>query len=346
MRVRYIVLLLALTVAAYLCFWPVRTPFRAFDANLATALPAHLAGDTRLDSLRRMATVGDGPEDIAVDSLGNVWTAIENGHVYVFERGALDWRPVTLTYGRPLGLAFSPDERWLYIADATQGLMRTDKLGHLERLIDTLQGEDLGLVDDLAVAPDGAVYFTSATRHWGVDEVTSAMLAHDRTGRLFRYVPATKRLTVVADSLAFANGVAVAADGTAVYVAETAAYRVLRIPIATDGATGTAERFAERLPGFPDGLNFDDRGRLWVSLVNPRSNTLDDLAGKPFLRELIYKLPADFKPKADYGTAIVALGSRGEIVDYLGASTDHPEPFLAITNAVWRGGHTLYRESG
>ncbi len=341
MRVRYIVLLLVLASLAYLGGWPVRTPFRAFDGRPAAPLPADLAADTRLDGLERMATVGDGPEDIAVDSLGNLYTGTANGHLYVFEVGALEWRPITVTYGRPLGLAFSPDERWLYVADATQGLMRTDKLGHLERLVDTFGGEDLGLVDDLAVAPDGTVYFTSATRHWGLDEVLAAVLAHDRTGRLFRYEPTTKRLTVVADSLAFANGVAVEPDGSAVYVAETSGYRVLRIPLADDGTAGPAERFAERLPGFPDGLNFDARGRLWVSLVNPRNATLDGIADQPFLREVVYKLPAGFKPKAEYDSEIIALDDGGRIVDRLGVSADLDEPFVGITNAVWRG-DTLY----
>ncbi len=341
MRVRYIVLLLLLATAGYLLLWPVRTPFRAFDPAAAAPLQARLADDTRLDGLRRMATVGDGPEDIAVDSLGNIYTGIGNGHLYVFEPGALDWRPITLTYGRPLGLAFSPDERWLYIADATQGLMRTDKAGHLERLIDTFGGTDLGLVNDLAIAPDGTIYFTSATRYWGLDEVLAAVLAHDRTGRLFKYVPKTKQLSLLADSLAFANGVAVSKDGRYVYVAETSGYCVLRIAIAADGTTGAPERFAERLPGFPDGLNFDDRGRLWVSLVSPRSASLDDLAQEPFLREVVYKLPQSFMPKSEYGTEIVALDERGRIVDRLSVSRGHEKPFAGITNAVWRG-DTLY----
>lgn len=341
MRVRYIVLLLSVASVAYLALWPVPSDFRAFDAEAAHALPAALQADTRLDSLRRMATVGDGPEDIAIDTRGNLYTGTANGHLWVFEPGAKDWRPITLTYGRPLGLAFSPDERWLYVADATQGLMVTDAAGHLERLVDTFAGEDLGLVDDLAVAPDGRVYFTSATRHWGLGEVEDAFLAHDRTGRLFRYNPKSRTLDLLADSLAFANGVAVAADGSAVYVAETAGYRVLRLPIAADGTVGAPERFAERLPGFPDGLNFDARGRLWVSLVGPRNELLDRLAGRPLLREAVYKLPEGFKPKAKYRSGLLALDKRGRTVDFLAGSEARREPFAGITNAVWRG-DTLY----
>lgn len=49
------------------------------------------------------------------------------------------------------------------------------------------------------------------------------------TGRLLRYDPASGRTDVLADGLWFANGVALAPDGSYVVVAETMRARLLRV---------------------------------------------------------------------------------------------------------------------
>ena len=345
MRVRYIVLYMAVATGLYLTMWPTPVDFAAFEAEASPALTGILAPNDKLAKLKILATAGDGPEDVAVDADGTLYTGVPDGHLLVLEPGAKVWRPITLTYGRPLGLAFDASYRWLYIADAERGLMRTDKLGHLERLIDTFAGEDLGLVDDLALAPDGSIYFTSATRHWGVGDVKAAILAHERSGRLFRYQPQSRQLSLVADSLSFPNGVAISPDGRWLYVAQTADYDVLRFELdSTATVRGEASRWATQLPGFPDGLNFDGRGRLWVSLVSPRNALLDRLGPWPALREVVWRLPEQFQPQADHLMMIVALDVEGNIIDSFGGHTGQKLPYAAITNAVWRG-DTLYLAS-
>ena len=345
MRVRHILLLLTAAALLYLFALPSARPFAAHPAPPPAPLPAALATDARLDGLRRFTTIDEGPEDIAVDAGGHLYTGTADGHLWTLppDNRTGDWRPITLTGGRPLGLAFGPADRWLYVADATRGLMRTDKEGHLERIVDEYAGRDLGLVDDLDVSPVGIVYFTSATTAFPLDDHEGAILSHDRTGRLYAYDTHAETLSVVLDSLAFPNGVAVAPDGSAVYVALTADYAVLRVPLDGDGAP-RAERFAERLPGFPDGLSFDDDGRLWVSLVAPRSSVLDALGEYPALRRALYRLPEGFKPRADESSSLLALDRRGQIVDHFGFSGEmsrRDKPYRSITNAVWRG-DTLY----
>ena len=339
MRVRYIIALLAVAALLYLSLWPTGRTFESFEVEPSLALPNTLPQNLPLDSLRDFGTVGEGPEDIAVDVAGKLYTGIADGHVMTFTPGEKTWRALTVTYGRPLGLAFSPDERWLYIADAEKGLMRTDKQGHLERLVDTLAGEDLGLVDDLAVAPDGRVYFTAATREFGVDEFREALLTHHGTGQLLRYDPKTQTLDVLLDGLQFANGVAIDAAGEYVYVAETGNYRVLRTPLNALRLPREPEVFVERLPGFPDGLSFDDQGQLWVAIVAPRSDLLDALGPHPSLREAIYRLPQRFKSGANQTVSLaLALDHDGNIADALRGSN---EAAPGITNLVWRG-DTVY----
>ncbi len=335
MRVRYIVSLLTLGALAYLLFWPTGLTFESFEVPEAPLAEGVLLQNTLLDSVRELATAGDGPEDVAIAADGSLYTGTADGHVLVLEPGAKDWRPITVTYGRPLGLAFDPTGRWLYVADGERGLMKTDREGHLERLVDTFDGEDLGLVDDLTVADDGTVYLTSATRDWGLDGTYGATLEHHGTGRVFRYRPRTKRLELLLDTLDFPNGLAVTPSGDALLIAETLTYRVLRYQL-TGPDSGEVSVFADNLPGFPDGLNYDERGQLWVSLPYPREGLLDALGPYPFWREVIYRTPSQFQPQGERKGYVLALDAEGRVVETL-----QGERFAGVTNAVWRG-DTVY----
>lgn len=333
MRVRYIVLLLFLGSLAYLLLWPTGMKFPNESFEQPPSFTGILSPNTALNDLATLGNVGEGPEDIAITTDGTVYTGVANGTLFKKSPTSTEWQAITVTYGRPLGLAFDPDEKWLYIADAINGLMRTDKAGHLERLIDTLNGEDLGLVDDLAVAKDGVVYFTTATTEWAWDESSDAILVANPTGKLLRYVVRTKQLDVLIDDLAFANGVALTPDGSAVLVAETGAYRIKKYGL-LGRDSGRVTTFAKNLPGFPDGLNYDDKGNLWVSLPSPRIPMGDKLSDKPFWREVVYKLPEQFKPQPIRYGFLIALNEDGQIVESLHGPDGK---FALLTNVVWRG---------
>ena len=344
MRVRHIIALLAVAALAYLLLWPTDFAPVAFAPAAPPAWEGALAVDDALTDVPTLGTVGEEPEDIAVDADGKLYTGLRDGHLMTFTPGAKDWFPLTVTYGRPLGLAFSPDDRWLYIADAVKGLMRCDKQGHLERLVDTLNGRDLGLVDDVAVAADGRVYFTTATTDYAWDDYETALLEHRGTGKLLRYDPQAKELTLLLDDLQFANGVAITPDQRAVLVAETGNYRILRY----DLARGEATPYADNLPGFPDGLNYDDGGLLWVSLPSRRNALLDRLGPHPFLRGIVDKLPPGLKPETERYGLTVALDRDGRAVESLHDPTGR---FAGVSNTVWRGdtaylGSILGREVG
>lgn len=340
MRVRYIVLLLVLGSLAYLLLWPTGLVFPSSKFAKAPSLTGVLLPNTELNDLATLGTVGDGPEDIAITADGTIYTGVANGTLFKKSPTDKDWQAITVTYGRPLGLAFDPAEKWLYICDAVNGLMRTDKAGHLERLIDTLNGEDLGLVDDLAVAEGGIVYFTTATTEWNWDESSDAILIANPTGKLMRYNVRTKKLDVLIDDMPFANGVALTPDGKAVLVAETGAYRIKRYGL-VGRDSGRVTTFAENLPGFPDGLNYDEEGQLWVSLPSPRIPIGDKLSNRPFWREVTYKLPEQFKPKPIRYGFLIALNADGQIVESLHGPDGK---YALMTNVIWKG-NTAYISS-
>jgi gluconolactonase len=160
------------------------------------------------------------------------------------------------TGGIPAGLAFDRDGS-LYVADEgddIHGVLRISE-GRAEILVNEYEGQPLNGANDLVFDRDGVLYFSDPWRS----------SAENPIGGFYRYFP-DGRLERIDSGLAFPNGVALSADGGAVYLAETYRNRILRYPIAANGAIGEREHFAD-LPGEhgPDGMAFDEAGNLYVA---------------------------------------------------------------------------------
>jgi gluconolactonase len=160
------------------------------------------------------------------------------------------------TGGIPAGLAFHRDGS-LYVADEgddIHGILRIAN-GEATILANAHEGEPLNGANDLVFDATGILYFSDPWR---------SSVEHP-VGGFYRLFPdgALERLD---DGLAFPNGVAISANGDAVYLAETGHNRILRYAIGADGAVGPREEFA-LLPGGegPDGMAFDQTGNLYVA---------------------------------------------------------------------------------
>ena len=163
------------------------------------------------------------------------------------------------TGGIPAGLAFDREGN-LYIADEgddIHGILRVTPEREITTLVDAYEGVPLNGANDLVFAADGTLYFSDPWR---------SSLANPIGGfyRLFRGPDG--RLERIDSGLAFPNGVAIDAAGTAVYLAETQHRRILRYAIGADGAMGPREHWADLSgePG-PDGMAFDAQGNLYVA---------------------------------------------------------------------------------
>jgi gluconolactonase len=145
--------------------------------------------------------------------------------------------------------------------------------GARSTLVDGWRGLPLNSPNDIAVAPDGAVWFTDPTYgHLQGFRPASA------TGDLvYRHDPATGETVPVADDLDKPNGIALSPDGRVLYVADSGAdhqphsfdvarpHHVLAYDV-LDGRRLTGRRlFAVVTPGAPDGLKVDGAGRVYVS---------------------------------------------------------------------------------
>jgi gluconolactonase len=198
----------------------------------------------------------DSPEGPAFDEKGNLFFVnwLSSSIVRLTPDGMAS--EFFNTGGIPAGLAFHPDGS-LYVADEgddIHGVLRVVD-GQATIAVNEFEGQPLNGANDLVFDSNGVLYFSDPWRS----------SAENPIGGFYRLF-LDGRLEQIDDGLAFPNGVALSANGTAVYLAETYHNRILRYSIEPDGAIGGREDFAF-LPGGegPDGMAFDEAGNLYVA---------------------------------------------------------------------------------
>lgn len=145
--------------------------------------------------------------------------------------------------------------------------------GQRSTLVESWRGIPLNSPNDIAVAPDGSVWFTDPT----YGHLQGFRPASTTGDLVYRHDPRTGQTTPVADDLDKPNGIAFSPDGRVLYLADSGAdhqpasfdvarpHHVLAYDV-VDGRRLTGRRlFAVVAPGAPDGLKTDRAGRVYVS---------------------------------------------------------------------------------
>jgi sugar lactone lactonase YvrE len=273
---------------------------------------------------------GNAPEDVVVDSAGNIWTGVDDGGIV---RISPDGEPTVVanTGGRPLGLALARDGR-LLVCDSPRGLLAMDTgSGKFETLVDEVDGRRLLFCSNVIEMPDGTIFFTESTSAFTYDHYVGAIFEARPRGSLFRRDPDGTVLTVV-PGLYFANGVTPTADGSALVIAETQGRRLSKYWL-TGPHAQTVTPLAVNLPGMPDNLSTGADGRIWCALVTPANAVADRLAqGPPIVRKVLWRLPDRLQPKPESVVWAVAFDpDSGEAV--AGVRTEHRD-FGLVTGLV------------
>jgi sugar lactone lactonase YvrE len=256
---------------------------------------------------------GEGAEDVLVGADGTVYTATEDGSVLAVSPDGDTIRRVVNTGGRPLGLEWLPDGR-LLVCDADAGLLAIEVESRtVEVLVTEIDGVRMLLCDNAAVDDDGTIWFSDSSTVHPIERWRTDVGEDTHTGRLVRRSP-DGDVTVLADGLRFANGVALAPDRSCVYVAETTGRTVLRHRL-TGPDAGSTELFVGELPGYPDNLSIGTDGLLWVAIASPRLPVLERMLRAPlWARRLVLRLPEAVQPAPKQGSRVMAYDHDGRLV--------------------------------
>jgi strictosidine synthase len=272
------------------------------------------APNERLQPIEWWAKDLIGPEAITVAPDGGLIAGLQDGRIVKLKVGVDAPEVLFDTKGRPLAMAYHPDGR-LIICDAHAGLLAMDPGGKVETLATGQGGVPFRFVDDLAITKAGTIYFSDASARHSIERFTEDLLEHQTTGRLLKYVPATRELTRVAEGFSFTNGVALSGDESFLVVAETGAYRLWRVWLTGERA-GQKEIFIDSLPGFPDNVRWSPtRNGFWVAIGSPRKPEIDLLAAWPNVRRIVAALPKFLQPKPDRLSYVLLVDLQGKPVE-------------------------------
>lgn len=288
---------MALVVTVLALPSPIRSA--AWDPPPALPLIHAMAPNGELESAERLVP-GQvvGPECIAIDEQGRIYTGTTDGKIIRLQPGE-SVEVFTETGGRPLGMRFAPNGD-LIVADVMKGLLRVDRSGAVEVLLHAAEGVPFVFLNDVVIASTGAIYLSDSSA-WGYGDQVNDMLEAIPAGRVIRYDPSSKTAVVIARGLAFANGLALSADESYLLVSETARYRIARIWLEGD-KRHLVETFADNLPGFPDNITLSPRGTWWVAMFSVRKPLLDLVHPYPLVKDTLAGLPEALRPRhRNYG---------------------------------------------
>jgi hypothetical protein len=221
--------------------------------------------------------------------------------------------------GRPLGLLFAPSapfakflkripspelfagDQVLLVADAYKGLLLVDATGRktllFNHVVDPATGERqrVDFMNGVAFARDAsAVFVTESSRRFSRNQVVLEYLERRPTGRLLRLDLATGRVRIVADELAFPNGLAMLADANgkdeALIIALTTRNKLVKYSLKTE----QIEDFAF-LPSEPDNVAVEvvnSKPSIVVGLATPSTGVVGYLKTRVKTRKLLSLLPS------------------------------------------------------
>ena len=145
--------------------------------------------------------------------------------------------------------------------------------GEVETLIDAWGGLRLNSPNDVVVRSDGTIWFTDPSYGY-----LQGFRPEPQIGDyVYRYDPASGRLSVVADGFDKPNGLAFSPDEQTLYITDSGAnqepgsyhvqrpHRIMAFDVQGGSHLGPGRLFAVTTPGFPDGIKVDRAGRVYAS---------------------------------------------------------------------------------
>lgn len=207
-----------------------------------------------------ITTVVDGldhPEGVAWGPDGFLYAGGESGQIYKIDTEAQTAQQIASTGGFVLGLALDGNGN-IYACDSVRSaVLRITPQGEVTEFSSGTGDRPMQTPNYPVFDQQGSLY-VSDSGSWP-----------EGGGCIYRINAGGGTEVWSTDASNFANGMALSADGRHLYVVESVLPGVSRIPIHVDGSGGPLETVVKLPQTVPDGLAFDEEGRLYISCYRP-----------------------------------------------------------------------------
>lgn len=196
------------------------------------------------------------PECIAVHPDGSVYAGTENGDLVRIESDGRDMRLLANSGGFLLGIAI----------DSLGNCYACDMKHAAIFKYDTASKEFQKFADSGIIVPN----FPVIDEKNGYLYVSDSFSFEESGGGIFRYdLESGDGKLWTNDPMNFANGMAMAPDGSGLYVVESTKQRLSFVPILSNGNAGVPEIIVTGLETVPDGVLVMPNGDLLISNYEP-----------------------------------------------------------------------------
>lgn len=215
-------------------------------------------------------------EGVVIDADGAVYLSdVYQGVIY--RVGREGEARVWARTGAPNGHKILPDGTHLVCDGSRHAVLRLDAGGRiLGKAASEYDGKPLRAPNDLTLDAQGGFYFTDP----------GGSNAQNPIGTIY-YVDARGNIRLVAEGLAFPNGIALRPGGKTLLVGESNHNRILSYDVVAPGKVGEMRVFAtlptkqgEQIANEPDGICLDADGNLYVAHYGMRQVQVLSPAGK------------------------------------------------------------------
>ncbi|EQA44636.1 SMP-30/Gluconolaconase/LRE-like region [Leptospira broomii serovar Hurstbridge str. 5399] len=188
----------------------------------------------------------------------------------------------------------------------------------LLRDLTSANSRPFSLCNDLAVSADGnRIYITEPFERpaasMGSGAVPEAIGLYPH-GKLWMYDRKTESVSLVLNGFTFVDGILLEENPSgmeeSVIFTETSKFRILRAFISGKNE-GKSEVLFENLPGLADGLERDEKGRIWTGIIKRRSGLINFVHGNPWMKSVLLPLPQWILPISKK-TGFLVLDTKAE----------------------------------
>jgi len=182
----------------------------------------------------------------------------------------------------------------------------------------------LAFCNDLDISQDGKrIYFSEPFSYEGASMGGGAFyeaVSLGRNGKLWVYDIEQNTISLVAHGFNFIDGVLLEYDQTeidsmetSVLITETTKFSISRLHLSEQ--MPQYEDLWTSLPYMPDGLDRDAQGRIWTGMIKQRSEFMNRLHQKRWIKHLVMRIPRDWIP-VSHSAAIMGFSEDASKIVY------------------------------